>query len=389
MTRGEGAPSVPRVTSSARHVLIAGGGFAALEALAALRHHAGDLVRVTLLAPERELVYRPTSVLAPFGARGGETFALAGIVEDFGAELRAGALDLVEPDAHRVVTQDRGVLGYDELVVAVGARTRPAVDGAITFRGPSEAGAVRRAVLDLAARRRAGLALVVPPGTRWAVPIVELALFAAHRAPGGRVDLVTPERTPLELFGPGPAAVVTGRLSRAGVRIHPERVPSSFDGRRLWLGLDEGIDCDVVVAGARLTGPAIGGLPHDRDGFLPVDDRGRVTGTDVHAAGDGTDVPYKHGGIAAHLADVVARGIAARAGAEVEEQSFRPVLRAMLATPEGPLFLRRDTDQADGEVSPEALWWPPVKVAAPHLASYLADRHDHAGNVFTTSQPQG
>jgi NADH dehydrogenase FAD-containing subunit len=47
-------------------VLIAGGGVAALEAMMALRAIAGDRVRITLLAPERDFHYRPMAVAEPF-----------------------------------------------------------------------------------------------------------------------------------------------------------------------------------------------------------------------------------------------------------------------------------------------------------------------------------
>ena len=48
-------------------VVIAGGGVAGLEALLALHELAGPRVKVELLAPEREFVYRPLAVAEPFG----------------------------------------------------------------------------------------------------------------------------------------------------------------------------------------------------------------------------------------------------------------------------------------------------------------------------------
>ena len=46
-------------------VVIAGGGVAGLEALLALHGLAGPRVRVQLLAPESEFVYRPLAVAEP------------------------------------------------------------------------------------------------------------------------------------------------------------------------------------------------------------------------------------------------------------------------------------------------------------------------------------
>jgi len=48
------------------HVLIVGGGVAALETLIALRDLAGDRVTVTLVAPETNFTYRPMTVAQPF-----------------------------------------------------------------------------------------------------------------------------------------------------------------------------------------------------------------------------------------------------------------------------------------------------------------------------------
>lgn len=50
-----------------KHVLIAGGGVAALEAMVALRDLAGELVEVELISPDLDFLYRPLSVGEPFG----------------------------------------------------------------------------------------------------------------------------------------------------------------------------------------------------------------------------------------------------------------------------------------------------------------------------------
>ena len=48
------------------YLLIAGGGVAGLETLMALRGLAGDLVTLTLIAPEDEFVYSPLTAQRPF-----------------------------------------------------------------------------------------------------------------------------------------------------------------------------------------------------------------------------------------------------------------------------------------------------------------------------------
>jgi sulfide:quinone oxidoreductase len=117
-------------------------------------------------------------------------------------------------------------------------------------------------------------------------------------------------------------------------------------------------------------------VPHDADGFIPTDEHGRVPGLDdVYAAGDATSFPVKQGGIAAQQADAAADAIAARAGAPVTAEPFRPVLRGQLLTGSLPRYLRaRPGSQAPSIVSTEPLWWPPSKIVGHHLAPFLAAR---------------
>ena len=55
----------------------------------------------------------------------------------------------------------------------------------------------------------------------------------------------------------------------------------------------------------------------------------------VWAAGDAIAFPIKQGGLAAQQAGAAAESIAAEAGADIEPQPFRPVLRGVLLTGRG------------------------------------------------------
>lgn len=81
-------------------VLVAGGGVAGLETLLALQDLAGDRVTTTLLTPERDFVYRPMSVAAPFARGHARRYELADVVRDTGATLRRDRLQQVD-DAGR------------------------------------------------------------------------------------------------------------------------------------------------------------------------------------------------------------------------------------------------------------------------------------------------
>ena len=62
--------------------------------------------------------------------------------------------------------------------------------------------------------------------------------------------------------------------------------------------------------------------------------------------------------------------IAKAAGADVEPQEYRPVLRAMLLTGSSPRYLRHAPHDR-GIAVDEAPWWPPHKIAGRELAPYL------------------
>ena len=79
-------------------------------------------------------------------------------------------------------------------------------------------------------------------------------------------------------------------------------------------------------------GRPIAGIPADENGFIEVDEHGRVRGLErVWAAGDITTLPLKSGGLAAEQADVAAEDIAAAAGAAIEPRPFDSVAREELA----------------------------------------------------------
>jgi sulfide:quinone oxidoreductase len=136
---------------------------------------------------------------------------------------------------------------------------------------------------------------------------------------------------------------------------------------------------DRVVAMPVPVGPRIPGLPTDDAGFLPVDEHARVRGAaDVYAAGDATDAPIKQGGLAAQQAVAAAEAIAARHGADLDPEPFRPVLRGMLFTGGRERWLRAPAGRtpAATQASLDALWWPAAKIATRYLAPVLAGREE-------------
>src|SRR4051794_20319107 len=356
------------------HIVIAGGGVAAIEAVAALRVLAGPMYRITVLAPESELVPRQASVAAPFGFGMPGPLSFAAIDRHARFDLHRGMLARVEPDAHVAVDERGEGIRYDKLLVAIGARAEPAVPGAITFTGPGAVAAVEQALEETAS-----LAFVLPDASTWSLPVYELALMAAtelrNRGAEPQITVVTPEPAPLWIFGAQASAAVAELLAARGIELRTRaRIPEDVHAGR-------------VIALPRLVGPAVPGLPHAANGFIAVDRHGRVPGVeDVFAAGDATTFPLKQGGLATQQADAAAEAIAAELGAAVTPQPFRPVMRGLLLTGGAPLYLRsvlsasgepeatsiRRTARPASAASGRALWWPPGKVAGRYLAALQA-----------------
>ena len=369
-------------SSSLPHVVIAGGGVAALEALIALRELAGDRLRISLLAPEPDFVYRPMSVAEPFCLGHAAHHPLTDIVRDFGAELVYAGLIEVDAGRRTAVLSDGSSLAYDSLLVAVGARSQVVYRHAITFGADGAPDALAGLLADLEQGYLRRLAFVVPSTTAWSLPLYELAIMTARDVWGMGIDdvqltLVSPETRPLDIFGAEPSAMVGDLLAEEGIEFvgsvnaDVERSAVLAAGRR--------IDVDRTITLPVPVGPSIAGLPEDGGGFIPVDAHCRVKDVDgVYAAGDATTFPIKQGGLAAQQAVAAAEAIAARHGANIDPQPFRPMLRGMLLTAGQNRWLRGPAGRtpAVSQAATHALWWPPTKIASQYLAPYLMGRDE-------------
>ena len=367
----------------AKQVVIAGAGITGLETLLALRALAGARVTITVLAPNRSFTVRAASVGAPFGHGTPPQHDVGTIVAASGAHLVHGMLDFVDGDERCAVARDGERLMYDALVIAVGAHPEPAYAAASTFTGAPDSTVMSDALHELEAGRARSIAFVVPPGVTWALPLYELALMtAAHLELHGidaDVSVVTPEPAPLALLGIEASEHVVAALRTAGVDLVSATEVTEVDLAGRLLGRTGVIlQAEQIIALPRLRAPSIGGLPRADDGFIPVDVHGHVAGRDgVYAIGDAAAGLLKHGGIGAQQAEGVAHEIAQRAGAPVATPTPRPVVRAQMLEGTMTTFLRaplsgRVADRTS-VVSREALWWPPLKVAAPRLAQALAE----------------
>lgn len=357
------------------HVLVVGGGVAALETAFALRGLAGDLVDVEFLAPEPRFLYRPQAVFEPFGGLRVQAFELAELADALGAQLTLGELASVTPSRHVARTRNGMTIPYDVLVIASGASPCAVLHDAVTFRGPADEDRLTALVHDAKRGDIEHLTLAIPTLCTWPLPIYEVA-FGLRSITNGSLTLATVEPAAGAVLGEAGSEWLTSMLASRNIELETDVV---FD--RFARG--------VTIAAPELRAALVYGIPVDGDGFIPTNRFGAVVGVpDVYAAGDVTSYPVKHGSIAAAQADTVAESIAAGAGVALAATPFRPVLRARIACGDESVYVRRDLDDPrdPGLVSLDPLWSPPAKIFARHLAPALAEvarRHQRSGLSLT------
>ena len=370
--------------SDSRHVVIAGGGVAGLEALLALRALGSERLSLTLVSPNEWFVDRPMTVAEPFGFGAAARLSLPAVAAFAHAGFVRSSATAVDGESRRVTLADGQELAFDTLILASGARMRAPFSGAITFGLEGSIQGIRDMLDRLRSGEARSVSFVAPATTGWLLPLYELALMTAREVARSGVEgvelrLLTPEDRPLSLFGSELSQNVGRLLDKAGI----EFIHASFeqvDGGEITYASLGQPSADCVVTLPLLSGPELEGVPaSEPNGFIPVDEYGRVTGlSGVYAAGDAVDFPVKQGGLSAQQADAVAEHVAASYGADVEAKPFQPALRGMLFTGDEPLYMRSGVPGADADI-PGAwypLWWPPTKVAGRHLPPYLFERGD-------------
>jgi sulfide:quinone oxidoreductase len=365
------------------HVVIVGGGVAALEAALAVRELVTDRLRITVVAPNREFVYRPMTVREPFAYGSAERYDVGELTSEIGAELVVDSLSWVDAEARVLHTESDGQIVYDELVLALGARPRPCFEHALTLDDRHLDEILHGVIQDVEGGYVQRLAFVVPARMAWPLPIYELALMTSRRAFDQNVKLavtiVTPEKAPLAIFGDGASAAVGELLEKSGITVLTSATCAVPDGRHVLVEPgNRRLAVDRVIALPELDGPSVRGLPAGDHGFIPIDPHCRVRGVDhVYAAGDATDFPVKYGGIAAQQADTAIQMIAAAAGLAVEPEPLHPVIHGILLTGAAPLCVNARIIGGHGftvRAGDTPTDTPPAKLVARHLSPYLAER---------------
>jgi len=366
-------------------VIVAGGGVAALETVLALADLAPDQTDVTVISPNDEFVYRPMTVREPFAYGQAHRYPLAPILHEAGAELLRDELAWVEPVKQTIHTKAGEEIAYDALVLALGAKAHTRYEHAVTIDDRRMDETLHGLIQDVEGGYVHSLAFVSPGRMPWQLPLYELALMTVGRAYDMDLELavtiVTPEETPLAIFGINASHAVGELLEKAHIKTINSAYAEVPSAKEVVINPgDRRLEVDRVIALPELYGPAIRGIPLVEHGFIRVDRFGQVPEAGpIYAAGDAIDFPVKHGGIASQQADTAAQSIAALAGAPVTPEPFNPVIHGMLLTDGDPVYLTARITGGQGfssEITDTPTWSPSAKIAAKYLAPCL-DAHDH------------
>jgi sulfide:quinone oxidoreductase len=329
-------------------VVILGGGVGGLVAANELARRLPSPHRIVLVERSARHAFAPSFLWLMTGDRRPSqiTRDLRALVRPRVEIVRAEAR-AIDAAARRVEADGRSI-GYDRLVIALGAELAPeAIPGlaeAHTFYTLEGAERLRDALGGFGGGAVAVVVSALPykcPGA----PHEGAMLLGDHfrrRGMRGKVELhlFTPEPQAMPVAGPELGAAVDGMLRSRGIAFHPLHKLAAVDPGRRELVFDgkPAVRYDLLVAIPPHRGPRLvreAGLANEA-GWVPVDRRTLATPREgVYAVGDVTAVPIpgrwkpdvpltlpKAGVFAHDQARAVARRIAAELGGSATAEDF-------------------------------------------------------------------
>jgi sulfide:quinone oxidoreductase len=317
-----------------RAVVVLGGGTGGLVAARRLRRSlaAGD--RVVLVDRSPTFRFAPSFLWVMTGARRPEQVSRdRHRLRRAGVEVLQAEVLGIDP-AHRTVKTSQAELGFDRLVVALGAELAPealpgfveAAHNVYTLEGAAGA-------RDALGRLDGGRLAVVVSRLPYKCPAAPYeAAFLAEallRRRGVRdrttIDLYTPEPYPMPTAGPVLGGALAAMLAARGITLHPQQPVERVDpaAGELVLASGDRAGYDLLLGVPPHRPPEVlraSGLAAD-GGFVPVDpQRLATTAEGVHAVGDATAIPIAGGKLlpkAGVFAEAQAAVVAANLAAEL------------------------------------------------------------------------
>ncbi len=363
---------------------------AALETALALADLAPDRTDVTVIAPNTEFVYRPMVIREPFAYGSAQRYPPARIVRHAGAKLLEGELGWIDPVARTIHTKADEAIGYDVLVLALGATVTKRYPHALTIDDRNLDETLHGLIQDIEGNYIHRLTFVAPGRMAWPLSLYELAMMTAGRAYDMQIELettiVTPEDSPLAIFGSAASEAVVDLLAAANV----ETICSAYaGGPQLRRSADK----------PRRTAPGGGSGSCVARALWPRRARHSARRTQLHPDRLALPGPRCRVHLRRRRRDRLPdqagryRIAAGRRRCAVDRGSswgpvtperFNPVIHGMLLTNEKPQYLTAHVTGGHGfssEITETPAWSPPSKIAAKYLSPYL-----EAQNRESTSQ---
>ena len=322
-------------------MLILGGGFGGLSAAATLRAEAEDRTDILVVdrSPSFMMGLRKLWFLDGRSRPGEGTRPRSGL-ERAGIDFRQGKVEAIEAD-RRHVRIDGETVGYDFLVLALGAQPRPElVPGGLggnpnlyDVEGAAEAG---RRLADLDRGRVmiliAGIPIKCPPAPFEAAFLIDDLLRRAGRRDRVEIEVVTPQPMSIPAAGPAACALVEGRFGSKGIGFRPNAQVESVEPGRVVLKGGDALGADVLLVVPPHRPPEVvteSGIGAE-GGWVAADPATLAAGPEgVFAVGDivamqtGAGLPFPKAGIFAERhGEVVARNLAATIAGREGEARF-------------------------------------------------------------------
>jgi len=323
-----------------QRVVVLGGGIGGQVAATRLKQKLGGGARVTLVERSPVFTFSPSLLWLMVGERRSSSITrdYSGL-QQRGIEVVQASVTAIDAAAAEVRT-DAGTVGYDYLVVALGASLDPGrLPGLAehTFHPYDLASAER--LRDALAGFKGGRVVVAIASLPYKCPAApyETAMlidgFLRRRGLRSttQIDLYTPEPLPLPVAGPYAGHSVAAELAARGIVFHPRVQVEAVEAGTLRLSGEEvKPDLAVVIPPHRPPAVVLESSLAGPNGWIPVDRATlRARDSNVYAIGDNTVIPLENGmalpkaGVFAHgEAEVVAENIARRIRGDLREVSF-------------------------------------------------------------------
>jgi sulfide:quinone oxidoreductase len=317
--------------TSAKTILVLGGGIGGSTIVRLLRGRLPSTHRVILVERDAQHVFPPSLLWLMVGHRREQQ-----ITRPFAPMKKAG-VEIVHGEVERIDPQNRSVqvagknIAADYMVIALGADLAPA-----TIPGLSEAGhnfytlsgaqSLERARAELQHGNLvvlvAGVPFKCPAAPYEAAMLLEADVRKRGLQERVSVSLYTPEPGPMPVAGPQVSAMVRQLVESRGVNVNTEQVVTEVDapGRRIHFKSGMVVSFDLLAYVPPHCAPAVvraAGLIGE-SGWVPVNRQTLETKfSGVYAIGDVTGIPLVTGkplpkaGVFAHgQAEVVANNLA-------------------------------------------------------------------------------